>query len=670
MYGLNCSASNKTYDVAILRREGEAPAEPGPPVEPRLGRSLALPFFDDQPRRGLSNRNHLSAMLRHRERRIASRVWERQFPMETASIQPPSDTRELASAPRVTHGSIWGAAAIFLLTVACHLPLLGSAPLAGTEGHRVFPALDMVRTGDWLLPRLFGQLYLIKPPLHDWLIAIAQILSNGHGNEFVWRLPSLIEGALLNVVLYLFGARWFGRIGGIVSGLCGLGLLCLWGQARTADVDSTNTFACSVAALCLVELSFGRPRRRWAWILAAGVALGATLLNKGPAGLPLIGGVLIWTIWSVPRGGASVQRFWSSTGFWSPLLIGLALFGAYAVAAKIALDRLHLPPDFSGLSEVGNNVFRSNLQRLLAMLRVPAELFAFTLPVSVALPLVFVPEFRSAIETSERDSVMPRGRLVRALAMSVLISWGICIVSGMINTRYGYVTVAPLCLLAGALATSVPYQVASAQGVFRAVTIGCVVVLLGGNVALLVIAWRGGIGHVAMPTTLVLAVVIAIITFQRLSSRPAFTAAWGLVVLLVLAAVPFAYQYRLDRFDRSGYSQAANLRNYVGGSDAPVLTGVVLHSLPELFWYAGLHPQVTPTFALQNPRQYPGGKWVVMNPEEYQRWSIFAGRRLSRVRQFVVHKDQIFVAWYDRNESSSASTEPDWRPSGHAAERK
>lgn len=586
--------------------------------------------------------------------------------METASIQPPSDTRVLATAPRTTHASAWGAAAIFLLTVACHLPLLGNAPLAGTEGHRVFPALDMVRTGEWLLPRLFGHLYLIKPPLHDWLIAIAQILSDGHGNELVWRLPSVIEGALLNVVLYLFGGRWFGRIGGIVSGLCGLGLLCLWGQARTADVDSTNTFVCSVAALCLIELYFGEPQRRWAWILAAGVALGATLLNKGPAGLPLVGGVLLWTIWSVPRGGAAVQRFWTSASVWGPLFIGLALFGAYAIAAKVALDRLHLPPDFSGLSEVGNNVFRSGLQRLLAMLRVPAELFAFTMPVSVALPLVFVPDFRFAIESSERDSVMPRGRLVRALAMSILISWGICIASGMINTRYGYVAVAPLCLLAGALAASVPYQVASAQAVFRAMTIGCVVVLLGGNVALLVIAWHGGIGHVAMLAALALALVTAVISFDRLSSRPTFTAAWGLVVLLVLAAVPFAYQYRLDRFDRSGYLQSANLRNYVGGSDAPVLTGAVLHSLPELFWYAGLRPQVTPTFALQNPRQYSGGKWVVMDPEEYHRWSIFAKRRLSRVKRFVVHKDVVFVAWYDRNDNPSASTEPDSRPSGHA----
>ena len=94
--------------------------------------------------------------------------------MKSATIQVSEENIEHASAAghRVAGGTALGATAIFLLTIACHLPLLGSAPLAGTEGHRVFPALNMVRTGDWLLPRLFGQLYLIKPPLHDWLIAI------------------------------------------------------------------------------------------------------------------------------------------------------------------------------------------------------------------------------------------------------------------------------------------------------------------------------------------------------------------------------------------------------------------------------------------------------------------------------------------------------------------
>jgi len=574
--------------------------------------------------------------------------------MKSATIPAASLEGHATSPSRSNRGSALGASAIFLLTVACHLPLLGSAPLAGTEGHRVFPALQMVRSGDWLLPRLFGQLYLIKPPLHDWLIATAQILSGNHGNEFVWRMPSVVVAALLNMALYLFGARWFGRIGGIVSGLCGLGLLCLWGQARTADVDSTNTLACSVATLCLIELYFGRPGRRWAWIGGAGVALGATLMSKGPAGLPLILAVVIWALYSRARRESSAVQLFQWIDVWGPLLIGVALFATYAIAAQIALKQLHLPPDYSGVAEVGNKFYPSSFKQLLLALTIPAQLFAFALPVSVALPMVMVPEFRSAIAASEADGDMPRSRLAGALAVSVLISWGICIATGMVNPRYGYVTIAPLCLLAGALAASFPYQIPQAQAVFRAVVLGCVVLLLVGGVVLAAMAWRGGVGHVAMPVAFGIALVIALATFHRLSVEHDFVFAWGLAALLILAAVPFAYQFRLDRFDRSGFGQARPLRQYLGGPNAPVLTGAVLHSLPELFWYAGLHPQVTPTFALQNPRQYPGGCWVIMDPEEYHRWSIFAPRRLSRVRKFVSHKDEVYVAWFERAEEDES----------------
>lgn len=553
-------------------------------------------------------------------------------------------------------GTMLGAAAIFMLTLACHLPLLGSAPLAGTEGHRVIPALEMVRTGDWLLPRLFGQLYLIKPPLHDWLIAIAQILSGGHGNELVWRLPSAIDGALLNVFLYLFGARWFGRLGGIVSGLCGLGLLCLWGQARTADVDHTNTLACTVAALCLIELYFGRPSRRWTWIIGAGVALGATLMSKGPAGLPLLIGVWGWAVWARARQRLSVGKLLLSASFWGPLLIGIGLFGAYAVAAKIALNRLHLPPDYSGFAEVGNKFYPTSLKQLVFAFGVPPQVFAFALPVSVALPLALVPEFREAIRKSERDGDMPRSRIAHALAVSILISWGICVASGMVNPRYAYVTVAPLCILAGAIAASWPYMIPEARSVFRIFVLGSIILLFGGCVVLTGLSWSGGIGRGVMIASSCVALLLAIATYHGIAWRDDYRATWGLVVLTLLAAVPYAYQFRMERFGRSGYGQAQSLREYVGGSDAPVLTGAVLRSVPELFWYAGLHPQTTPTFALQNPRRYAGGVWVVMDPEEYKRWSIFAPRRLSRVKKFVSHKDEIFVAWYSRSDAEPATT--------------
>ncbi|HEY2587839.1 MAG TPA: glycosyltransferase family 39 protein [Tepidisphaeraceae bacterium] len=629
--------------------------------------------------------------------------------MDVVDTQPGVTAEGARGAAPDERGSALGAVAIFLLTVTCHLPLLGGAPLGGTEGHRVFPSLGMVRTGDWILPRLYGQLYLIKPPLHDWMIALAQILSGNHGNEFVWRLPSVIGAGLLNAALYLFGTRWFGRVGGIVSGIAGLALLALWGQARTADVDGTNTLACTIASLCLIELLFGggtqpgaavphnplpsplagsRPIRslppeyrgrekysqlRWGWIFTGGIAFGATLMTKGPAGLPLILGVIGWAAWSGRREGFRRLR---SAGLWGPLLIGVALFGAYAVAAKIAISRLHVPPDYSGFDEVGKTLVPNNLKRVGQSLLVPMEVFAFALPVSLAMPLVFLPGIKSAIRESDRETGVPRSRIVTALAASILISWGVCLLTGMINPRYGYVTIAPLALLAGAVAAGVPFMSLPDASLVRAVALGCVVAMAGANWFIAHMAWKGGRGHAAMLAAGATATLLAIGVFVRLRASPTFRPAWGMVPLLVLLAVPFAYQFRWERWTHSGYAAAPIMRAAVASKpDSPILTGAVLRSIPEMFWYAGLHPQNVPTFHLLDPSQYPGGQWVVIgrSPDdsvEYERWSHEFGRGgLTHVTHFFSNKSGIYVGWYEGAEVKPTTTRPDTRPAGRAAEQ-
>ena len=75
----------------------------------------------------------------------------------------------------------------FMLSFLMHLPWLGASPIGGTEGHRIFPAHDMVRTGWLLVPMLFGKPFLTKPPLHHWLIALSEVIC-GRGNVFVWRI--------------------------------------------------------------------------------------------------------------------------------------------------------------------------------------------------------------------------------------------------------------------------------------------------------------------------------------------------------------------------------------------------------------------------------------------------------------------------------------------------
>ena len=214
------------------------------------------------------------------------------------------------------------AALVLLFALICFLPLPTGAPLAGTEGHRAMTAHQMVESGEWVVPRLFGRIYIAKPPLHYWIIGMFEKLS-GRATPFIWRLPSAVEGAITAALLSLFAGRWFGRIAGWVSGVSFVALIALWGENRGADIDVTNTLAANLAAMCLLDLHFRLGCHRWLRILIAGLAIGASLLVKGPAGLTIILGTMAWLVIVAvsKREYASLRR----PRFWLPLVLGSAL---------------------------------------------------------------------------------------------------------------------------------------------------------------------------------------------------------------------------------------------------------------------------------------------------------------------------------------------------------
>jgi 4-amino-4-deoxy-L-arabinose transferase-like glycosyltransferase len=184
----------------------------------------------------------------------------------------------------------------FILSLAMHLPWLAITPIAGTEGHRIFPAQAMIKTHDWLAPRLFGEPFFTKPPLHHWLIAGSEIISGGgpsfdtagHKALFFWRLPSALTGAALCAALAWFGARWFGKVAGLISGMCCLGMIAIWGQSQVADIDATNTLLAGLAALCYVEMLIVQRRTTFLWLAACTLSLAGMFMTKGPAGLPIV----------------------------------------------------------------------------------------------------------------------------------------------------------------------------------------------------------------------------------------------------------------------------------------------------------------------------------------------------------------------------------------------
>src|SRR5712691_11732876 len=81
---------------------------------------------------------------------------------------------------------------VLLVWAAIYLPALGSIAIKGEEGRRIFPAIRMLETGNYIVPQVGSNPYYRKPPLVNWLVA-ASFETFGVRNEWTARLPSVIS---------------------------------------------------------------------------------------------------------------------------------------------------------------------------------------------------------------------------------------------------------------------------------------------------------------------------------------------------------------------------------------------------------------------------------------------------------------------------------------------
>ena len=80
------------------------------------------------------------------------------------------------------------------------------------ESHFAMVAREMLLRGDWITPHLNGAVYLNKPPLLYWLIAIAINICGD--TEFAARLPLVLAGWLGIVLVW----QWSRQLWGIEAG--------------------------------------------------------------------------------------------------------------------------------------------------------------------------------------------------------------------------------------------------------------------------------------------------------------------------------------------------------------------------------------------------------------------------------------------------------------------
>ena len=158
---------------------------------------------------------------------------------------------------------------------------------------------EMVETGDWTTPRYNGGHRFEKPVMFYWLVALAYL--PGGAGEFAARLPSALAGLGLVLAAFACARRWYDGETAVLAGAVTATSFGYVLMARQALPDLALAFFITAAtwaafeALVVPQPAGGRRRR---WLVAAGVALAAAFLTKGPVGLVLpalaVGPPAVW----------------------------------------------------------------------------------------------------------------------------------------------------------------------------------------------------------------------------------------------------------------------------------------------------------------------------------------------------------------------------------------
>jgi 4-amino-4-deoxy-L-arabinose transferase-like glycosyltransferase len=528
---------------------------------------------------------------------------------------------------------------------------LGSGPLAGTEGHRALVGHQMAMGGNWLLPKLYDQVYLAKPPLDYWILAGLEKMT-GRANELIWRLPSAIAGSVMAVFLCWIGGRWFGRMGGFAAGIGCLSMITLWGQNRTAEIDALNTLACIVTACLLIDVGFMAERRRAAVALAAGLAFGAAMLLKGPVGLTGISAALIGPA-IFNRTNRALKQPWP----WIALAIGSCMFAVYAVVALREFRIERLPLDTSGVNELWINLWNHDrITYLIPTLLLPVILLVYSIPVSFFFPMAFYgPLWKSGTISEEIFSRRQR-QLLRALVGTLATACVITVLCGFSFPRYSYSWLPLICLVAGAVVEAwmrgiYPRRVTdwlhvalAAAGI--AFTVGIIVL-----VVLCLIAHEGSRAVLFGSAALGLVLNVLIVRWILRNHQPWAVA--GVIAMILLTAPLYGMREAADREHRSAARLAAIVRARVPAGET-VTTGHLIFDQPEIFYYSRVNVESHP-FSMYIPREYPTSRWMLLDAVEYDAWRQKMPGRLTDVQPMQNSEFSAVLAWFEaKNQTASA----------------
>jgi 4-amino-4-deoxy-L-arabinose transferase len=219
------------------------------------------------------------------------------------------------------------------------------------EGRYTATAINMLKSGDWLVPTVDGEHpHLTKPPITYW--AIAASMATFGRNEWAARLPGALAFVGTGLLVFGLGRRLCPAKPWLPAVIWSLSLAPLVGS-NIVSTDALLMLFETAAMFAFVEawLRHGPDRRRW--VIGMWLCWGLAFMTKGPPGLLPLGAMVAFL---GVHDRARLRGLFPPLGL---LLFGVVAFTWFAIIVYQRPDRLGY---FLG-SEVYDRVFTAKHDR-------------------------------------------------------------------------------------------------------------------------------------------------------------------------------------------------------------------------------------------------------------------------------------------------------------------
>ena len=213
---------------------------------------------------------------------------------------------------------------VLLVWAAIYLPALGSLEIKGEEGRRILPAVRMLESGDYIVPRVGSEPYLRKPPLINWLVA-ASFKVFGQRDEWTARLPSALCMLAVAILFATVARPGLGASGSTIAAIVWLTNFGLIEKGRLIEIEALYVSLFAIAFICWLTW-WEQKRSPWLTWIVPWVFLGLGWLAKGPTHLFFFYAIMLAVLWLTRE----LRTIWNVPHFIG-LIIMMGIFAVWAV---------------------------------------------------------------------------------------------------------------------------------------------------------------------------------------------------------------------------------------------------------------------------------------------------------------------------------------------------